>query len=93
MKLDEDDILTGILGEIDPETSKSTMSGDATASTSSSIIKKSATLKANKLNKKSEMAMAKEYMQNFTKQFPKTSVSKIENTSDDVRQIFIPTYF
>lgn len=78
VKLDEDDILAGILGEIGPETSndlqKTNQTGASVGVASSS----------NKLNAKTEMAMVKQYMKNLTKVSNKKPVAVKGDADDDV---------
>lgn len=79
VKLEEDDILADILGEIGPGTSNSKEVGAATngkATTSHSSV--------TTLSEKSEMAKVKEYMQSFKKNLPEKSIVKDENADDDV---------
>lgn len=81
VKVEDDDILAGILGEINP-TAESKENGTA------SIVPNSASAKTyERTNEKSEMAKVKEYMQNFSKGIKKKPEAKGGNTSDDVRRM------
>lgn len=85
VKLDDDDILAGILGEINPHDSKTngTTSSAAEASTKS----KSSSVSANKIKEKTEMAMVKDYIASFSKVVPRKQEVKTE-TEDDVSSIY-----
>lgn len=75
VNINEDDILADILGEINPE------KNDNTISEASSKAK--ATVTTDKMNKKTEMAIVKDYIANFSKAVPRKSEPKNE-ASDDV---------
>lgn len=79
VKLEEDDILADILGEIQPGASKSKENGAATsgeASTSNATY--------NRLTEKTEIAKVKEYMQSFKNNAPEKKVAINEAADDDV---------
>lgn len=78
VKLDDDDILASILGEIDPNDSKSNGNTNVTESGSKSSVL------INKVKEKTEMAMVKDYIANFSKTAPRKKEVKPESTSDDV---------
>lgn len=84
VKLDEDDILAGILGEINPNDSK--QGGNAT---NENGTKASAT--SNKLNEKTEMALVKDYLSNLSKAAPRKTQVKTESVDDDVSIDFNPS--
>lgn len=79
VKVEDDDILAGILGEINP-TASSKENGATTSKATPSSTKVT-----ERANEKSEMEKVKEYMQNFTKNIQKKPETKSLNTSDDVR--------
>lgn len=81
VKVEDDDILNDILGEIHPNGKKE----ESVASTST--VSRAAP-KAERANDKSEMAKVKEYMQNFSKNIQKKPEVKSLNTSDDVSWAF-----
>lgn len=86
VKLDDDDILAGILGEIEqPGSSNTSESNKTNASDAKTGVEQS----NKKLTEKTEMALVKEYMANFTKNVQRKSESKTESTSDDVRNLFL----
>lgn len=83
VKLEEDDILAGILDEIGPESSGNSSKmneagpskvGNGSASTQSAT---------SKLNAKTEMAMVRQYMANLTKAVHKKPAVKVESATDD----------
>lgn len=80
VKLDEDNILADILGEIGPESQPAASS--ANKSTSAGPSASSQTRKT--LNAKTEMAIVKEYMQNFNKSVQKKTEAKPQAVNDDV---------
>lgn len=80
VNLDDDDILASVLGEIDPENSKS--NENRTATESKSFVA------TTNLNKKTEMAMVKDYMANLSKAVPRKKEVKADSTSDDVSEFF-----
>lgn len=82
VKLDDDDILAGILGEIGPESDTNTASS---SSKCTNVVASTSYQSKKSLNAKTEMAIVKEYMQNFNKSIHKKTVPKIEDTNDDVR--------
>lgn len=84
VKLEEDDILADILGEIHPDGSKSTSDGTAKNGGASS-----STATYTRLTEKSEMAKVKEYMQSFSKNIPKKPAIKDDTADDDVSN-FLP---
>lgn len=85
VKLDEDDILAGILDEIDPNDSK--MNGNASGTAEASGTK-STSLASNKMKEKTEMAMVKDYIANFTKSVPRKKDAVAEANDDDVSGSF-----
>lgn len=82
VKLDEDDILAGILGEIDPNDSK-TSNGHSTGESSSN-----ASASANKIKEKTEMAIVKDYIASFSKVAPRKPEVQME-IGDDVSTVTI----
>lgn len=78
VKVDDDDILADILGEINPNTKKE----ESKASTST--VGTASVKAADRATERSEMARVKEYMQNFSKNIQKKTEVKALNTSDDV---------
>lgn len=77
VNIDEDDILADILGEINPESNASTnKSTDTSAKPKTSMAN-------SKMNEKTEMALVKDYIANFSKAVPRKKEPKIE-ASDDV---------
>lgn len=81
VKLDDDDILAGILGEIDPNDSKVNASGSGVAESST---KPKASIGTHKMKEKTEMAMVKDYIANFSKSVPRKKDVKTESIEDDV---------
>lgn len=81
VKLGEDDILAGILGEIGPEASSSS---GTKVEAGPSEVKKGTSASRAKLDAKTEVLMMKQYMANLTKTVPKNQTAvKNEATSDD----------
>lgn len=76
VKLEDDDILADILGEIEPNGSNGTASST-----------KDGTAKVTQGKKIDEMALVKEYMANFTKSVQRKPETKKESTSDDVSSL------
>lgn len=82
VKLDEDDILAGILDEINPNDTK--MNGSAsTSNETNGKSTKSNSVSANKMKEKTEMAMVKDYIASISKAVPRKPEVKSE-ISDDV---------
>lgn len=81
VKLEEDDILADILGEMNPNDSKTNGSTSSAADTSS---KHKTMVTSNKMKEKTEMALVKDYIANFSKSVPRKHETKTESTSDDV---------
>lgn len=81
VKLDEDDILADILGEIDPNDTK-TNNGHSAGEGSSK-----ASASSNKMKEKTEMARVKDYIASFSKVVPRKQDVKME-IGDDVSKYF-----
>lgn len=73
VKVEDDDILAGILGEINPTASAKENGATTSKATPSS------TKAAERANEKSEMEKVKEYMQNFSKNIQKKPETKSLN--------------
>lgn len=80
VKLEDDDILADILGDLEQNTS--TSNG---AASSSSGAKAKVSEASSKLD---EVALVKEYMANFSKSVQRKPETKQESTSDDVSHDF-----
>lgn len=80
VKTEDDDILAGILGEINPK-AQSAAAAMGTEAVKPNVASTKATERA---NEKTEMAKVKEYMQNFSRVAPKKQDTNTGNTSDDV---------
>lgn len=90
LKLDEDDILAGILGEIDPNDTKVNGKASGTAETSTTS---DASVATSKIKEKTEMAMVKDYIANFSKSLPRKKDVKAESISDDVSVCHFHIFF
>lgn len=82
VKLDEDDILADILGELDPNESNTKASTSSTGETGAKSKTSSTT--AGKINEKTEMALVKDYIAKFSKVAPRKQDVKSEAIADDV---------
>lgn len=84
VKLDDDDILADILGEINPNESHSNGHGSAAATPTAGTSGKSSkpTGSDNKLKEKTEMAMVKDYLASISKVTRKSNVKS--EVDDDV---------
>lgn len=81
VKLDEDDILAGILDEINPN--DSTTNGNSSSTETVGVSSKSRTsLSANKMQEKTEMALVKDYIASFSKVVPRKQEVKTEMDDD-----------
>lgn len=78
VNINEDDILADILGEINPTTNGNTSSSADTSSKSKTSVT------TNVIKKKTEMAMVKDYIANFSKAVPRKQEIKTESNNDDV---------
>lgn len=84
VKLEEDDILAGILDEIGPESSGQSMKPNEAGPSRASARTDNIPSTSAKLAAKTEMAMVKQYMENLTKAVHKKPASvKNETASDD----------
>lgn len=84
VNIDEDDILADILGEINPELNAST--------NKSTDAKQKTSIVTSKMNEKTEMALVKDYIANFSKAGPRKREPKTEAT-DDVSVDIITKHF
>lgn len=89
IKLDEDDILADILGEINPNDSKTNGSASSTAEASA---KANTSASVSKIKEKTEMALVKDYIASFSKAVPRKPVIKSE-ADDEVNFVYIVAEF
>lgn len=90
VKLDDDEILAGLLGEIDPN--ESTASGSATTASvagTSGRPSKTSSLSDSKLKEKTEMALVKDYIASISKVVPTRKSTVKSEIDDEVRQIYL----
>lgn len=89
VKLDDDDILADLLGEINPNEAN----GSASAMTSAGLAGPSGkltskpTVSDNKMKEKTEMALVKDYLASFKNVVPTRKSTVKSEMEDDVRQI------
>lgn len=81
VKLDNDDLLADILNEINPNESEG--SGSKNSATEMNSKPKSS-VSATKMNEKTEMALAQDYIAKLSRSVPRKKEVKTESTSDDV---------
>lgn len=92
VKLEEDDILAGILGEIGPESSGNSSKMNEAGPSKVGNGSASAQAATSKLNAKTEMAIVRQYMANLTKAVHKKPTAvKVETANDD--DVSLPFFF
>lgn len=85
VKLDEDDILADILGEINPNESNANGSTSATPTAGTSGKSSKSSVSDGKLKEKTEMALVKDYIANISKVTRKSNVKT--EVDDDVSKL------
>lgn len=80
VKLDDDDILAGILDEIKPNDSKT--NGNTSSTVQSSVDNSKSSVSVNKMKEKTEMALVKDYIASFSKVVPRKKETKTEKDDD-----------
>lgn len=94
VKLDDDDILADLLGEINPNESNvnGNSSGTAVAGPSGKLSSKPS-VSDSKMKEKTEMALVKDYIASMSKVVPTRKSTVKSEMDDDVRQIDFKSHF